>query len=265
VTRGRRSSVLAVALTVLLAVSTGRGWAAERVVSLNLCIDQLLVLLAPEKIAALSSLARDPSLSFVAKQAAQLPTVRPYAEAVLRLRPDLVLAGPYGAQTTLALLEARGVPVLRIGLPTSFAGIRAQIRSVAATLGEAERGEALIADMDRRLAELPRADPPSQEPPRTALAWEARGYTAGPGTLADAVLRAAGLENASDGRRVGLEALLANPPGLLAVPPPATYPSLATELLSHPATAAIPRRFVPPALTICAGPFTAEAAELLAR
>jgi iron complex transport system substrate-binding protein len=262
----RRSSALAVAL--LLALAIGRGWAAERVVSLNLCTDQLLVLLAPEKVAALSSLARDPSLSFVAKQAAQLPAVRPYAEAVLRLRPDLVLAGPYGAQTTLALLEARGVPVLRIGLPTHFSGIREQIRSVAATLGEAARGEALIADMDRRLADLPGTDPPRKEPrPLTqkALAWQARGNTAGPGTLGDAVLRAAGLENASDGRRVGLEALLAHPPDLLVVPPPAAYPSLATDLLGHPATAAVPRRFVPPALIICAGPFTAEAAELLAR
>jgi iron complex transport system substrate-binding protein len=254
-----------VALTVLLALGTGRGWAAERVVSLNLCTDQLLVLLAPEKIAALSSLARDPSLSFVAKQAAQLPLVRPYAEAVLRLRPDLVLAAPYGAQTTLALLEARGLPVFRIGLATSFADIRAQIRSVAAALGEAERGEALIAEMDRRLADLPGEDPSRRGPPRKALAWEARGYTAGPGTLADAVLRAAGLENASDGRRIGLEALLAHPPDLLVVAPPAAYPSLATDLLRHPATAAIPRRFVPPALTICAGPFTVEAAELLAR
>ena len=38
----------------------------ERVVSLNLCTDQMLVLLAPEKVLALSPLARDPALSFVA-------------------------------------------------------------------------------------------------------------------------------------------------------------------------------------------------------
>ncbi len=68
--------------------------AATRVGSLNLCTDQMLVLLAPEKAAALSILARYPALSFVANQAAALPIVRPSAEAGLRLRPDLVLAGP---------------------------------------------------------------------------------------------------------------------------------------------------------------------------
>ena len=70
----------------------------------------MLVLLAPEKIAALSPLARDPALSFVAPQAAHLPIVRASAEAVLRLHPDLVLAAPYGAQTTLALLQAGARP-----------------------------------------------------------------------------------------------------------------------------------------------------------
>lgn len=58
------------------------------------------MLLAPEKVAGLTPLARDPGLSFVAGQAARLPVVRPSAEAVLRLHPDLVLAAAFGAQMT---------------------------------------------------------------------------------------------------------------------------------------------------------------------
>ena len=81
----------------------------------------------------------------------------------------------------------------------------------------------------------------------------------------DAVLRAAGLVNASGGRRLGLEALLRHPPDLLVVQEAAEYPSLATEMLESPAVAAIPRRTLPPPLTICAGPFTAQAVTLLAR
>ena len=65
---------------------------APRVVSLNLCTDQFLILLAPERATALSPLARDPALSVVARQAAAMPWVRPDAEAVLALHPDLVLA-----------------------------------------------------------------------------------------------------------------------------------------------------------------------------
>lgn len=247
------------ALLLLAALATP-AHAGQRVVSLNLCTDQMLVLLAPEQVAALSPLARDPTLSFVAKQADRMPTTRASAEAVLRLHPDLVLAAPYGAQTTLGLLGEEGVKVVRIDLPADFAGIRTQTRRLAALLGVPARGEALIAAMDAKLAAL---KPPAH--PVRALVWQPRGYTAGPGSLADAVLRAAGLTNISTGRQVGLEALLRLRPDLLVLPAPARFPSLATELLDHPATRGIPRRFIPPALTICAGPWTADAAVMLDR
>ncbi len=234
--------------------------AADRVVSLNLCTDQMLVLLAPAKIAALSPLARDPALSFVAQEAAHLPIVRASAEAVLRLHPDLVLAATFGAQNTLALLEQEGTPVLRLDLPQDFDGIRGQTRLLAATLGVPERGEALLAAMDASLGALPH-----QPEPLRALVWEPRGLTAGPGSLMDAVLRSAGQINASDGRRMGLEALLRQPPDLLVVPATPEYPSLASTLMEHPALTGIRRRAIPPALTLCAGPFTAEAAVLLAQ
>jgi iron complex transport system substrate-binding protein len=234
--------------------------AADHVVSLNLCTDQMLVLLAPQKVVALSALARDPALSFVAQEAAHLPIVRASAEAVLRLHPDLVLAATYGAQSTLGLLEQEGTPVLRVDLPQDFDGIRRQTRLLAGALGVPQRGEALLEAMDAALDDLPQ-----QPQGRRALVWEPRGFTVGPGSLMDAVLRSAGLINASDGRRVGLEALLRQPPDLLAVPATPDFPSLASALLDHPALAGIHRRAIPPALTLCAGPFTAQAAALLAR
>lgn len=245
---------------LLLAVSALPAQAADRVVSLNLCTDQMLVLLAPEKIAALSPLAGDPALSFVASQARWFPSVRASAEAVVRLHPDLILAAPYGAQATLAVLQQEHIPILRISLPQDFAGIRQMTRQVAHTLDAAARGEALLTHMDAELADLPH-----QGRQIRALVWEPRGFTAGPGTLMDALLRAAGLSNASDGRRIGLEALLRHPPDLLVVPTASGHPSLATTALQHPALAGIPRRTIPPALTICAGPFSAQAVALLAQ
>jgi iron complex transport system substrate-binding protein len=220
----------------------------------------MLVLLAPEKVAALSPLARDPALSYVASEAARLPIVRASAEAVLRLHPDLVVAAPYGAQTTLALLAQEQVPLLRIGLPEDFAAIRQMTRRLAHALGVPQRGEALLAEMDATLAGLKHPDHDVR-----ALVWEPRGLTEGPGTLMDAVLHAAGMSNASDGRRISLETLLRRPPDVLVLPAAPAWPSLATALLQHPALAEIPRRTIPPALTICAGPFSAEAAAMLAR
>ncbi len=246
--------LLAIPAFLLLAAPARAGG----VVSLNLCTDDFLVLLAPGRVAALSPLARDPALSVVARQAARLPWVRADAEAVMTLHPDLVLAGPYGAQTTLAVLRRRGLRVEQIVLPQDFAGIRAETARLAALLGVPARGAALIARMDARLAAI------APGPPRRALPLEARGYTAGPDSLEDAVLRAAGLVNLAHGQRLGLEAILTIHPALLVVAQAPGYPSLATDLLRHPALRGIPRLTLPPALLTCGGPWTARAVGLLA-
>ena len=81
----------------------------------------------------------------------------------------------------------------------------------------------------------------------------------------DAVLRAAGLTNVGNGRPLGREALLRDPPDLLVVPDAPDFPSLATAIFDDPALTRIRRRALPPALTLCAGPFTARAASILAR
>ena len=231
---------------------------AQRVVSLNLCTDQFLVLLAPDRAVALSPLARDPALSFVARQAAAMDWVRPDAEAVLRLKPDLVLAGPFGARTTLAALERRGIRVERTVMPQDFAAIRAETRRFAALLGAEAKGEALLAEMDQMLAAVPK------RPPIRALALQARGYTAYPGSLEDSVLAAAGLVDMGAGRRLGLEAIAADRPGLLVTAAAPDYPSLATDMLLHPVLRGIPRRTWQPALLACGGPWTASAVAALA-
>ena len=232
--------------------------AAPDIVSLNLCTDQYLLALAPERAAAVTFLARDPDLSVMAATAAAVPTVRADAEAVLALRPTLVLAAPWGARATLDALARRGVTVERIDPPTDFASIRATTRHLGARLGASARAEALLAAMDEVLAV-----------PRTAqggaIALEPRGLTAGPGSLRDAVLRAAGLTNAGDGRQLSLEALARAPAVLLVVAPPPSYPARATEFLAHPVLAYHPRREVPQHLTICGGPWSAGAVALLAR
>ncbi len=230
---------------------------AQGVVSLNLCSDQLLVLLAPERVAALSTLSRDPALSFVAEQAARLPQVRADAEAVLRLRPGLVLAGQFGAQATLAALERRGMLVVRLDQPQNFDAIAAQVRSVALILDVPERGERLLESMQAKLE-------PRHGREGRALMWGARGWTSGPASLGDAVLHAAGWQNASPGGQAGLEVVLAHPPDLLVTASAPRFPSLATDMLRHPALARLARREVPPSMLICGGPFTADAVRLLA-
>ncbi len=242
----------------------------QRIVSLNLCTDQLLVLtVPPSRIAAVSVLARDPALSAVAGQARALPVTQPDMESVAALSPDLVLAGPHGAAAAVRLMQARGVPVLQIGLARSFADIRRHVGAVAQAAGVPQAGARLVAEMDATLDALPPA--PRQRP--RALVYGANGFAAGAGTLTDAVLRAAGFTNSAQGLPPGgfgfiaLETLAVTPPDALIVEQtdPAR-PSLAHALLRHRALRALPsaRLALDGAAVACGGPFTAAAARALA-
>lgn len=261
---------------VLLAGGVPRPAEAEsgprRVVSINLCTDQLAVLLLPrERIAALSFLARDADLSAVAEAARELPTTHGMAEEILPLKPDLVLAGTFTTRATVRLLKAQGVPVLEIGIASGFEEIRQQVRQVAAALGETKRGEAILSAMDGKLAAARAGD--RQRP--SALTFAPGGFTAGAGTLSDAVLTAAGFRNRAAAAGLSgygylsVEALVRSPPDLLLAGDGAeARPSLAGRLLAHPALARlIPperRARLPGALLTCGGPFTAEAVTQLA-
>ncbi len=247
-----RAACLALAAILITHPASAAG-----VVSLNLCTDELLLALAPERIAALSPLARDPTLSVFADAGARHPWVRPSAEAVLRLHPDLVLAGRYGAQAAVAILRDRGLRVEQVAEPTDFPGVAAEITHVAAILDVPARGAALTASMQAHLAAI------RPRPGTSAIFWEARGYTAGPTSFAAAVMQTAGLANAGTGRVVGVEAMRAHPPALLIMAQAPAYPTLATDLLAHPALAALPRRTIAPALLTCPGPWSITAAEQL--
>lgn len=230
---------------------------AKGVVSLNLCTDQFLLALAPERIAALSFLARDPTLSVFANSAAAHPWVRADAEAVLKLAPDLVLATNWGAQATLTALERHGTLVIRSNLPQSFAAIRAETLRLGQLLGVETRAADLLARMDKTLASIP------LHAPIDAILLQPRGYTGQAGSLTDEIMRAAGLRNVAVGPRMGLEQLVTQRPALLVMADAPSYPSLATDFLRHPVLADIPAHRLPPALLVCGGPWTADAVAML--
>ena len=80
----------------------------KRIVSLDLCTDQLLIDLVPrERIAAVTHLAADASVSAIPEKARGLPITHGGAEDVLARDPDLILAGPWGVAGTVSLLQRR--------------------------------------------------------------------------------------------------------------------------------------------------------------
>lgn len=180
-------------LVALLLLAPGLAWGQpRRVLSLNLCTDQLVLALAePGSIAALTRLASDCTISNACAAAAAHRAVRGTAEEVLSLAPDLVVGGRYTARPAMEAARRLGIPVVELEPAASLAAIRDQVAQVAVALGRVKQGTALVAAFDRRLASIP--DPPAWR--RVAAIYQANGLTVGAGSLAGDVLRRAGLDN----------------------------------------------------------------------
>ena len=256
------------ALFIVAAMAAMEHWAAadtaapRRVVSFNICADQLVVALAdPGQVAGLSPYAADPTLSAVAEEARAFRRIAWHAESTIPLDPDLVLVGPRDRSATQRLLSALGFRVVEVDFVSTIAAARAQIAQVAALLGHPERGAALVARLDearRRLAAVPKPKA------STALLVERSGYTEGPASLAAGLIAEAGLRPpagapAGMGGYVSLESLIVMRPDLLVLHSLVEEPhDQGSVYLTHPALKALyppSRRIVLPGrYTLCGGP-----------
>lgn len=240
---------------------------AGRIVSLDYCADQFVLGLADrERILALSPDA-DKDFSYLRAEAAGLPTVRPRAEDVLALEPDLVVRNYGGGPRAAAFFERAGVPVLQIDFAPDIEAVRDRIRQAAAVLAVRGRGEALIAEMDARLARARAAAPDAD-----TLYLAPSGVAAGSGTFVNHLIAAAGLDNFSDGsgwRSIPLERLVYETPDLYAVPVfERTNHNMVWTPFRHPLAVrrvqAGPTLSIDGATTTCGAWFLADAVEALA-
>ncbi len=260
---------------LLLSVSAPSASAAapagrpHRIVSLNACADQYLIALADkDQVAALTQYARDPGISFYSDKAKAYPFTKGQAEAVLALRPDLVIASPYQGASLLAMLKGR-VRLLDIGSAESFEAVVKQTRLVADAIGQHPRGEALVRAMQGRVAAAGRRPLGG-----VAAHYQRGGYITGPGTLMDDLMTRAGLTNLArrlNGGALGqvsLEQIVYDRPDFLIFTDGETRGQDEGSLsLEHPAlNDAVPpsrRLHIAAALTICGGPSYPAALEAL--
>ncbi len=247
----------------------------QRIVSLDLCTDQLLIELVPRRrIAAVTHLAADPTVSAIPDKARGITITHGAAEDVLRFDPDLILAGPFGVPATVDLLRRLGKRVVVVPQPQDLDGVRSAVQVVASAVGAEAEGAAMIADFDRRLARL--AAVRQQAAPKPgAIVYQVSGVVAGPGSLADAAISAAGFRNLASeyyttrGGQVPLEMLLAHPPDLLVLSSsPDEYRTALADNLRHPAVALVRRQRasveLPWRLWLCGTPHIMDAVEQLA-
>lgn len=210
----------------------------SRIVSMNVCTDQLVLLLAePERIVSLSFLAVDPDSSAIPEQAEDYHLNHGLTEQILPLNPDLVLTSVFSTRPTVYLLRKLGYRVVEIPFAADLDSIRATVRTVADAIDEVERGEKIIAEFD---AKLPAASTqPAAEWPLAALYW-ANGYTSGKHSLASAALEAAGFRSLGvemgliGTAHVALEALVSAEIDVLIMGRQRPGAAQAYEVLRHP-------------------------------
>lgn len=246
--------------------------APRRVVSLNPCLDTVLVHVADrEQIAALSHYARDKNASTVAAIAQTFPVTYESAEEVMALAPDLVLTSRHSDLATRNALRRLNIRTELFSEPQNVAQSIAQVRTVAGLVGQEARGEELVSRIETALAE---AAPPLGAKPLPALIFQSNGFSSGRGTLVDEMMTRTGFVNVADRyglswwANVPLERVVADPPMvLLAGEMRADVPTWADRVLRHPALRAIEpkmkRATFPDRLLFCGGPVLIQSAAAL--
>lgn len=191
---------------------------AERVASLNLCLDQIILdWLPPENIVSVTWLSDQPQY-----RKGPIPEHiyrnRAQAEELLPLKPDLILTGQFGAQRAAARLEELGFNLVRIPDAYSLEQLQSQLEALENALGKLPALQQQKSRLQKLLAEkLENAD--SKKP--TALILSANNITYGSGMLEHQLLTRAGFTNLAAQQginqlgRVSLEQVIDAAPDLL--------------------------------------------------
>ncbi len=240
----------------------------QRVVSMNLCFDQLAMLVAQDgQLVSISKLTQDPRGSAMAHQAQDYDTNSGLAEEIYLLQPDLVIAGRFSTSATTAMLQRLGIPVVVFEHASSLDDVRARLFQMGEVLGQQDRAARIVAQFDARLAAL-QAEVTKR--PRAAL-YYANGYTNGDRTLAGQILLTAGFANVAseaglpDGGVLPLEVLAMTQPDAVITGRPHPGASRSEEILSHPVVEELRNRTRQGAFSdrdwVCGTPFVLDAIE----
>jgi iron complex transport system substrate-binding protein len=268
----RRLACLVAMMVLALPGSAAPAANLPRLVSMNVCTDQLLLALAdPEQILGLSRFSRDGWQS-QAGDLSRYPVLSGGAEDVLLIRPDIVVASAFDKRSTRELLKAKGLRLAELAVPRTLDEARQQIREAGDITGHPDRTAVEIARLDAALARARRA---VSERQYRVLPLSRRGWVAGSDSFVGSLLAETGLRSAagdlgfSFGGFASLEAIVNLRPDFIVVSQAGdTAKDDGQAFLLHPAL----ERFYPPEkriviperMTECGGVLLADALDALA-
>ena len=260
-----------VASVACLALAAGaEATPRPRILSMNPCVDAVLVRVAdPDQIVGISHYSQDPDATSIPLDLARrFHATSGTAEEIVAVLPDRVIAGPHVSPSTIHVLERMNINLTKLRVPETVAASEQEIREIAAVVGAPERGEALVAEIERAIA----AARPRGDKQLSAVIWQGGGMVPGGGSLADELLRLTGFRNASVS--YGLKKWDVLPLEYLVASPPDVVLSVGTgeagrdRMLGHPVVRKLAThvafRTYPFRLLSCGGPTIIEAVGHLA-
>ncbi|KIU48902.1 MULTISPECIES: ABC transporter substrate-binding protein [unclassified Bradyrhizobium] len=263
---------LAVTAAAWLISASAVSAAGPRVVSMNVCSDQLVLSLAdPDQILGLSRFARDAWQSWAADKARNYPLLSGGAEDVLLLRPDLVVVSLFDKRATRDLLKANGLHLVEFTVPRTLDEVKDQIRAMGDVLQHPDRAQAEVARLDAAIA---RVRAVASVHHYRVLPLERRGFVSGDSSLISSLLTATGLTNVAGELGLGaggfasLEAIVKLRPDFILVSEAGDRAEdEGRAFLLHPALERFyPREkriVLPERLTVCGGVMLADALDWL--
>lgn len=200
----------------------------KKILTLSMGTDTIMLgLVKPERMAAINYLLEDPVSSNIVELAKQVPIKinNPSVEEIMAMQPDLVIVPDWGNIAQVENLRDLGLKVVVCPGPKNLAEIKDTVRLLGQAIGEPERGERLVALMDKTLADIrQKLDAmPQREIPRVVLISIMSGY-GGSGCTFDEACRLAGVINGraeagiQNGQPMSKEQLLAIDPDILFLP-----------------------------------------------
>jgi iron complex transport system substrate-binding protein len=185
---------LALAIAAAALALSGSASAAPRIISMNICTDQLLLALAdPAQIMGLSRFSRDARQGF-GEKARNFPILSGGAEDILVLKPDVVAASDFDKRSTREILKANGQNLIEFPIPRTLADVREQIRQMGDLAGHPERAAAEVARLDAAISGAKQAAAGKHF---RMLPLSRRGWVPGRDSFVGAILAEAGLASAA--------------------------------------------------------------------
>ncbi|MFA5679558.1 MAG: ABC transporter substrate-binding protein [Pseudomonas sp.] len=221
---------LAALLLPAFSVAMSSKEAPKRIVSLDLCMDWMLAQHAdPAQVASLSQMVKLYPVDWIT---GQWPHHDGSLEQIVRLQPDLVLAGEYSALMLRERLRTLGYRVAVMSLPTTLNEVEAHERELLTLIGQ-DPAQARSAPAHRS---------PAANAKRLLL-LDANAIGTGRGTFEHQILEQAGWRNylTSSGLvQLDLEQIVRDPPDAILFAAP-EHQALANRFAEHP----VLRRSIP--------------------